>query len=100
MYKRNAEPVTLAFVIRVMRGASYAAFFTIEHLYATGRPEVPRFVSPSRITAAYWYLVPGNHDSITKSLDAPTGSWAIRCQVVEKRATLYVDATCRIGIRR
>jgi hypothetical protein len=34
MYRRKAEPATLAFVIRVMSGASYAAFFPLEPLYA------------------------------------------------------------------
>jgi hypothetical protein len=52
MYKRNAEPATLAFVIRVMRGASLGGSFPLEHLYATAKPKVPRFVPTSRIAAA------------------------------------------------
>ena len=64
--------------------------FTLEPLYATGRPEVPRFVSLSRIAAADWYPAPGNHESSTKSLDAPIGSWAIRRHVAEKNG-LCVD---------
>jgi hypothetical protein len=42
-----------------MCGPSYAAFLRFSTENATGSPEVPRFVSPSRITAIQWYPFQG-----------------------------------------